>query len=77
MTDFPAEYRAPEATTDKVGRGGRRSILPTLLRRLELFSDWLEGCWLCDVLGAATILAFMLIVPVMLPLIFEVFHHAN
>lgn len=39
MTDFPAEYHAPEAITDKVGRGGCRSILPTLLRRLKLFSD--------------------------------------
>lgn len=74
MTDFQIEYRAPEATTDKVGRGWRRSFLPSLLRRLKSFSDWLDGCWVGDVLGAATILAFMLIIPVFLPLIFEVFH---
>ena len=74
MTDYPTEYRAPEATTPKGGNGGRRSILPTLLRRLKSFSDWLDGCWVCDVLGAATILLFMLIIPVFLPLIFEVFH---
>jgi len=73
MTDFPTDYRAPEATIT-VGRGRRRSILPTLLRRLKAFFDWVDGCWAVDVLGAATILIFMLLTPVFLPLIFEVFH---
>ena len=77
MINFQTEYRAPEATTPKDGHGWRRSFLPTLLRRLKSFSDWLDGCWVGDVLGAATILLFMLITPVCLPLIFEVFHHAN
>lgn len=78
MTDFPTEYRASKTNTPPGGRHGwRRSFLTPMLRRLKSFSDWLDSCWVGDVLGAATILAFMLIIPVFLPLIFEVFHHAN
>ncbi|SOC19637.1 hypothetical protein [Rhodobacter maris] len=69
MTDF-VEYRAADATTPNGRRGGRRSILP-LLRRLKSLADRIENCWIGDVLGALSILAFMILIPLFLPIIVE------
>ncbi len=67
----PIEYRASDATT-QTGRGGRRSPLSSLLRRLKSFADWLDDSWLGAALGVLVIFGFMIAVPVLLPIIFEV-----
>lgn len=71
MTAPVLEHRAPEAPT-QTGRGRRRSSLSSLLRRLQSFSDWLDDSWLGMVLGTLVITGFLVAIPVLLPLIFEV-----
>lgn len=62
-----AKRRAPGGA-----RVRRRSLLLSLLRRLQSFSDWLDESWLGALLGTLIIFSWLVAVPVLLPLIFEV-----
>jgi hypothetical protein len=67
------EFRAIAAPREEGGvRGGRRSLLLSLLRRLKTFSDWLDESWVGALLGTLIIFSWLVAVPVLLPLIFEV-----
>ncbi len=73
MTNLPFEHRATKATTQDDGwRGRLRSLLLSLLRSLQSFNEWLDDSWLGAALGALIILAFMVAIPVLLPVAFEV-----
>jgi hypothetical protein len=75
MSYHPFEYRAPDvARQDDAARGVRRGTsLPSLLRRIQAFSDWLDDSWLGVFLGAVIMGGFMIAIPVLLPIVFEVF----
>lgn len=67
------EFRAIAALREEGGpRGGRRSLLLSLLRRLKALADWLDESWLGALLGALIIFSWLVAVPVLLPLMFEV-----
>lgn len=71
VTPF-SEYRAPEATTSSNGRGLRRAVYFDVARRLRAASRALDESLLGAVLGTIVIAAFMVSIPVLLPIIFEV-----
>lgn len=66
------EYRAPEATTPTAGRGRRRAVYFDVARRLRAASDALDQSLAGAVLGTLIIAGFMVAIPVLLPIIFEV-----
>jgi hypothetical protein len=64
-----ARYRPACSDESREGRM-MRAFVSTLTR----FSAWLDDSWLGALLGAVIIGGFMVAIPVLLPIAFEVFH---
>lgn len=71
VTPF-SEHRAPEATTSPNGRGSRRAVYFDVARRLRAASQSLDESLLGAALGTVIIAAFLVAIPVLLPIVFEV-----
>ncbi len=66
------EHRAPEATTPTDGRGRRRAVCFDVARRLMAASRSLDESLFGAILGTLIVAGFMVAIPVLLPIIFEV-----
>lgn len=49
-------------------------MMRAFVSKITRFSDWLDDSWLGALLGAVIIGGFMVAIPVLLPIAFEVFH---